>query len=157
EEANLLPNVVYASQRDLVNEIIFPFNGSHDYIVYDLAACKETGRIQIEQSVDAVTRLCFSADGRTLAYCRNANEKGDLDNNNKGYLELIDVASGQVKFHRAGGRYGSGAGLLFSRDGNTLATTETKTNPDNEMPRKDKVIVLATATGKERWTIELEG
>ena len=47
EEKNVLPNVVYSSQRNLLDEIIFPFNASDDYVLRDLTERQDTRPIQI--------------------------------------------------------------------------------------------------------------
>jgi len=67
EEKNALPNVVYSSQRNLLDETIFPFNASDDYVLRDLTERQDTRRIQIGRGPNAITAVCFSNDGGTLA------------------------------------------------------------------------------------------
>jgi WD40 repeat protein len=150
DETNTLPNVVYSSPRNLLEEIIFPFNASDDYLLYDLGRRQNTGRIKISRDSNAITAVCFSNDGRTLAYCTNSNDKGNLNFNDKGDLKLIDVATGQVRAHLQGGPYGTLTGFVFSQDGATLATTETKPNQEGNIGDDVMVIVVDTRTGKTK-------
>jgi WD40 repeat protein len=109
QEINLLPNVVYLSQTDLLAEALFPFL-DRDCTVYDLIARQQTART-VRCDVEAVTTFCFSPDGRTLIQRTNTEDGGDL--------RLIDVATGQVRAHLKGGQYGRFAGLVLSHDGST--------------------------------------
>jgi WD40 repeat protein len=154
EEKNILPNVVYSCQRNLLDEIIFPFNASDDYVLRDLAERQDTRRIQIDRGPNSITAVCFSNDGRTLACCINSNDKGNLNLNDKGDLKLIDVATGQVRAHLEGGPYGTWAGFVFSQDGSTLATTETKPNQEGNIGDDVMVIVLDTRTGKKKMVFQ---
>lgn len=148
EGTRLLPNVVYWPQRNLLTESGFSdsfdpaVDRSRTYILYDLIVGKEENPIQIGLGEDAQTRLCFTPDGRTLAYCTNTQDKGDL--------KLIDVQMGQARIHLNGGKYGDLGGLIFSQDGRVLATTETNANPDDNIPDDQKLIVLDTRTGEWR-------
>src|SRR5260370_22804259 len=115
EGTKLLPNVVYCPQQDLLTESGFsePFDPSIDrsrtYTLYELIAGQERGHVQIGLGEDNQSCLCFTPDGRTLAYCTNTQNKGDL--------KLIDVATGQARDHLNGGKYGDLAALRFSQYG----------------------------------------
>jgi WD40 repeat protein len=146
--------VVYSSQRNLLDEIIFPFNASDDYVLRDLTERQDTRRIQIGRGPNAITAVCFSNDGGTLACCNNSNDKGNLNLNDKGDLKLIDVASGEERAHLQGGPYGTLAGFVFSQDGTTLATTETKPNQEGNIGDDVMVIVLDTQTGKTKMVFQ---
>ena len=157
EGTNLLPNVVYLPQRNLLSDGGFStehepaFHPRMSFVLFDLAARQERGSIQAKRENNAGTTLCFSADGRTLACCTHTLDEGEL--------KLVDVATGKVRAHFKGGQYGDrlpGSGTLaFSRDGSILAITETKrSNPDVNFLYDQKVIVLDTATGERRWILQ---
>ncbi len=154
EKKNVLPNAVYSSQRNVLDEIIFPFKASDDYALCDLTERQDTRRIQIDRGPNGITAVCFSNDGHTLACCTNSNDKGNLNLNDKGDLKLIDVASGEERAHLQGGPYGTLAGFVFSQDGTTLATTETKPNQEGNIGDDVMVIVLDTQTGKTKMVFQ---
>jgi WD40 repeat protein len=157
EGTNLLPNVVYLPQRNLLSEGAFSaehvpaFHPRMTFVLFDLAARQETGSIQVQRdgarfpgADDGVKTLCFSADGRTLACCTYVQDEGEF--------KLVDVATGKVRAHFKGGQYGDAS---FSQDGGTLAITETKrSNPDVNFLYDRIVIVLDAATGERRWILQ---
>jgi len=152
EGIRLLPNVVYCPQRHVLAECGFSnFDPSVEhnrtYVLYDLIDGKEKFPIRTNLGEDDWCCLCFTPDGGALAFCSNTKDKGDL--------KLIDVETGQVRAHLAGGKLGDLAELTFSQNGRTLATTETKLNPDENVPDDHTLIVLNTRTG-ERQRILLD-
>jgi WD40 repeat protein len=141
-DKTILPNVVYLSQRDLVDEVVFPIKPYIDssYILFDLASGRETATIEVKREEDLETHLCFSPDGKTLAYSKYWNHEGEL--------QLLDAATGRVRVHFKGKDYGYFHELIFSHDGKTFLTTVIKTNPDGKLADDAKVLVLDTATGE---------
>jgi WD40 repeat protein len=149
EGCNILPNVVYHPQGNLLDETAFAYYEDSSvvrgkpFVLYDLIARHETGAIRLKFDPDASHILCFAPDGQTLALVRNEEENG--------CLRLFDVASGRERFNLQGGAYG---GLKFSPDSKTLAIIETKTNPDENQPNDEKLILLDTASGKRQMMLE---
>jgi WD40 repeat protein len=149
EGTKTLPNVVYFPQRNLLDEISF-----RDFryrsvlrgkaVLYDLIARQERGKIRIsyDDDEDTTDYLCFSPKGETLVFCEKVE--------NNGCLKLLEVATGQERF-KLEGNYRE---FIFSPDGKTLATTETKTHPDDNVPDDEKLILLDIASGTRRMTLQ---
>ncbi len=142
KDKTILPNVVYVSQRDLAREIVFPIKPYIDssYVLFDLTSRRETATIEIKREEDFESHLCFSLDGKTLAYSKYWQHKGEL--------QLVEVATGRVRAHLKGEEYGFFHELIFSHGGDTFVTTVIKTNPDGKLTDNAKVIVLDVPTGK---------
>jgi hypothetical protein len=141
-DKTILPNVVYLSQRDLVDEVVFPIKPYIDsrYILFDLTSRRETATIEVKHGEDLETHLCFSPDGKTLAYSKYWNHQGEL--------QLLEVATGRVRANLKGEDYGYFHELIFSHDGKTLVTTAIKTKPDGKLADDARLLVLDTATGE---------
>jgi WD40 repeat protein len=139
---------VYYPQRDLLDEICFSNFRYRSVLrgraaLYDLIDRQERGKIRVSyDDEDATDYLCFSPNGQTLVFCENVE--------NNGCLKLLDVATGQERF-KLEGNYRK---FIFSPDGKTLATTETKTHPDDNVPDDEKLILLDIASGTRRMTLQ---
>jgi WD40 repeat protein len=152
---NLLPNVVYSGQRDLLyeNRICEKFdpkvNRRITLVLFDLKTRHETGLIRLD-CADLFTchALCFAPDGQTLVICtsRETDDSGDL--------KLVDVATGQVRAHLEGGGYRE---LVFSPDGNTLAIIQAQPHADDKDLEEVAVVLLDTATGQTRKKLKSDG
>jgi hypothetical protein len=92
-DKTILPNVVYLSQRDLVTEIVFPIKPYIDssYTLFDLTSRRETATIEVKRGEGFVTQLCFSPDGRILAYSKWWGHNAEL--------RLVEVSTGRVLAH----------------------------------------------------------
>ena len=110
------------------------------YILFDLTGRRETATIEVKHGEDLETHLCFSSDGKILAYSKYWNHQGEL--------QLLEVATGRVRVHFKGKDYGYFHQLMFSHDGKTFLTTVIKTNPDGKLADDAKVLVVDTATGE---------
>jgi WD40 repeat protein len=113
-------------------------------VLYDLIARQERGKIRVsyDDDEDTTDYLCFSPNGQTLVFCEKVE--------NNGCLKLLEVATGQERF-KLEGNYRK---FIFSPDGKTLATTETKTHPDDNVPDNEKLILLDIPSGKRRMTLQ---
>jgi WD40 repeat protein len=142
KDKTILPNVVYLSQRDLLGEITFPIKPHIDstYIIYDLTSHRETATIELERREDGEDQICFSPDGKTLAFGTYSKKHGAL--------RLLEVATGRVLADFHGEEFGCFNELIFSQDGSRFMTTVRKRNPNGKLSHDQKVIVLDVTTGK---------
>jgi WD40 repeat protein len=146
-DRNILPNVVYCSQRNLIRELAFDFDSKHGFTLYDLITRKEAGSVNLGNDVDAeISALCFSRDGQTLSCC--------VRSLNKTRLRVIDVATGRVRVDLEGGRFEE---FVLSQDGSIVATTRTIAKTNENIPDEQKLIILDTASGKTRTISENRG
>jgi WD40 repeat protein len=156
---NLLPNVAYLGQRDLLyeNRLVEKFDPSVDrtitLVLYDLRIRRETGLIHLDFT-DLLTShsLCFTSDGRTLAICTSQEFKDNADV--RGELRLVDVATGQVRTHFEGGGFRE---LVFLPDGNTLAMMHDPPIADGKEREDVTIVLLDTATGQTQRRLRIGG
>jgi WD40 repeat protein len=153
EEKNNLPPIVYSSERGWVDDTrsripqsALPSRALEPYSLYDRIAREHARAIEInpeEADDDPVVDLCFSTDGRILAYSAYNEGIGDL--------LVIDVPTREVQCHVKGGEF---QGVILSPDGNSLATTEVERCGHDIEPVDVRLIVMDTTTGKMQTILD---